>query len=471
MNTKFLSSIVFLFILSTVSAQMGSQELLLKASAYELDITIDYENERMEAICDLIVTNPTEKAQKTVPLLLHRLLRIASVKDAEGNSVKFKQEVVSFEDWEKYQVNHIQLELDQPLRKTESMEFTINYGGYLVGYTETGMNYVKDHINPDFTIIRPDCNAYPMLGYPSFEVNDMAGFESFEYKATVKVPDSLIVANGGRLINHSIQNGKASFTYESIMPSWRIDIAIARYNTLKDDRLSVFAFPEDSVGADRILSASRSTWNLYEKWWGKLDENVEFKIIEIPEGWGSQADVTCILQSTPAFKETGKSTELYHEISHLWNIKSNDRFDPRWNEGLAMFLQYLTQEKLEEKSGILEEKVATFMNRIKKSKQFDAVPMIDFGKEQLTGNSYITGMIMFYILYDLLGEMKFNELIKEARKQYKSIGATTQQFFEIASKSSSKNLNLLLEDWMFSTQYVDLIRSELSIKELIERYR
>src|SRR3972149_6477562 len=51
------------------------------------------------------------------------------------------------------------------------------------------------------------------------------------------------------------------------------------------------------------------------------------------------------IQSAAAFKDPEQHREVYHEISHLWNVPPTDRPSPRWNEGQASFLEYLvTQE-------------------------------------------------------------------------------------------------------------------------------
>ena len=63
-------------------------------------------------------------------------------------------------------------------------------------------------------------------------------------------------------------------------------------------------------------------------------------MIEVPDGWGSQADVTCILQTAAAFRDPARLVEVYHEVSHLWNVPATDLPSPRWDEGLATFLQF-----------------------------------------------------------------------------------------------------------------------------------
>lgn len=465
---------LFFYLLLFISIGLHAQvfkdkELLLKVTDYNIHFHIDYENEKLHAKAILQIKNTSNKEVTSIPLLLYRLLKVNSIKDNSQNSLQFSQQVLSFEDWETYQVNFIHLQLKQPIPSGKTKSITIDYSGYLLGYEETGMKYVKDHIHPEFTILRPDCNAYPTLGYPSFEVNDAAGFENFTYKIHVTVPDSLVVANGGRLINIGKKNKKHTYSYESIKPSSRIDVAIANYKKIENDRLHVFHFQKDSIEADIVLKEAKKAISLYSKWWGKLKKSKDFSIIEIPNGWGSQADVTSIIQSAEAFSKREK-TKLYHEISHLWNVQSNDTYPPRINEGLAMFIQYLTLEKLYTKKDILEKKSKIYLNRIKKSKKYGQVPIIDYGKELVTQRSYISGMLFFHVLYKIIGENNFHRALKLIYDKYSNMGAKTDDLLKMFVSTSRIKLDTFFSDWIYTTNYVTLIKEGYSLDDFVKKY-
>ena len=118
----------------------GSSNLLfsqIKVSQYDLDFQFDFENERLSCVANLSINGRGD----TLNLLLYRLLKVTCITDASGRKVDFTQNVVSFEDFEKLQVNHIKIPVRE-FAQTKST-LTINYEGTIVGYTETGMNYVK----------------------------------------------------------------------------------------------------------------------------------------------------------------------------------------------------------------------------------------------------------------------------------------------------------------------------------------
>lgn len=118
--------------------------------------------------------------------------------------------------------------------------------------------------------------------------------------------------------------------------------------------------------------------------------------IEIPDGWGSQADVTTILQSAAAFKVPEQHREVYHEISHLWDVPSIDRPSPRWNEGLASFLEYLVTQEVSGKSVVdarANQLIARLRSSLPEHSDWRTALLVDYGHARLTDLSYSAGAL------------------------------------------------------------------------------
>lgn len=461
----------------TKDQRFSDRGIMLKTVDYRLDLNIDYENEKIFSDCQLTVLNPSGQPINQIPLILYRLMKVKSVKDEKGANLSFTQQIVAYEDWEKLQVNHIEVFLKNPLQQREKKTIKIQYEGYLLGYSEVGMKYVKDRVDKKFTIIRPDCWAYPRVGYPSWKVNRAAGFQSFDYLLIVTVPDSFVVANGGKLVRKIHKNGLVTYSYQNIKPAWRIDIVISKYGILEDksSKLKIFYFQEDKEGAQMVLEAMQRTMELYSNWFGPLKDYQGFSIIEIPDGWGSQADVTCIIQTAAAFKDEKHLRQLYHEISHLWNAPDNDPFPCRWNEGLASFIEFLVQERFENKKGSLKKAVEwcseNFRKTCEEHPEYKEVPLVNYGKEGITGLSYSKGMVLFYILYTLVGEEQFNEIIGTYYQAYGKTGATVDNFVNHAKKVTQKDISKFLEEWFYGTQSSEYLMKKISVQEIINKYK
>lgn len=473
-----LRAIVFYLVICFFPAAIFSRQSWkpqqLKTIYYNLDIKIDFKEKKLLGECGMTITSNNNNPVTTIPLLLYRLMKVKSVKDDKGNTLRFRQGIMSFEDWETYQANFIEVILPKPITKGKTFKLLIEYSGYLHGYTETGMGYVRDKIDPGFTIIRPDCLAYPELGYPSDSINKLAGFApSFDYELKINVPDSLTVVNGGTLISKEKKNGVATYRYKNTKLAWRIDIIIGKYKTLESSFLKIHYLEQDQAGAETVFRYAQIALALYSKWWGELKEIHSFAVIEIPNGYGSQADETCILQSADVFNDSLQMRQLYHELSHLWNVNSNDKYYPRWNEGLATFVEYLTIEKLENRQ-YLDYVTNWYLNVIRKEIEADSLlrktPFIDFGKMRIHSYAYEIGMVMFRVLYEVLGENDFNRCINKYYSNYHLSGATTDQFVETAKKVSGQKVTKFFNDWMYSIRWQAFIRNELSIKDMSKKY-
>ncbi len=462
-----------------VSAAWGNPDthydpVRLRVADYDIAYQIDFNEGVLSARCAMTVYNPGPAVIDTVRLVLYRLLGVDSVFFADGSPAIFDQSVETFSDWPVMQKNYIRLALDKPIMSNDSLAFVLYYSGHLLGYTETGMLYVKDHIDTGFTILRPDCGAYPEPGVPSWKANRAIGLQQFDYHVSVNVPRPLVAANGGRLLNSTDMGETRTYTFENILPAWRIDVAIARYMTIDHGPNRVYFFPEHQAGAGEVSDAMEKTLQLYSSWWGVLPNYKGFAIIEIPDGWGSQADVSSILQTAAAFKDAGQMFQLYHELSHQWNTTSNDSFPPRWEEGFATFAQYLTMDRLDGDSA-LDDATLRIMKSVKKeldnSPELAATALIDFGRKNKTDFSYTMGMLFFRLMYDLLGPDQFHKTIGAFFQKYRDDGATTQEFAEYLKSNSNGKLDQCIDDWILTNSYVRILRRSDEWSQVVAAYK
>ena len=268
-----------------------------------------------------------------------------------------------------------------------------------------------------------------------------------------------------------------TYTYANIKPAWRIDMPVAAYGVAEDknNKLKVFHLPEDKENAGMILDAMQKALRLYTGWFGPADAFQGFTIIEVPEGYGSQADVTSILQTADAFKERSNLTALYHEISHIWNVRALDPLPPRFeSEGLAMFLQYLVQERLDNRKDALKKGYdrlsQRFIQQCQRNPRCKDVPIIEYGREDLTDLSYTKGMLFFAILYHLMGEKDFLETMGGFYQKYVKTGATAQEFLNYLKQCSKADLDKLYQEWISGNESTRLIFDKIPLEEILRRY-
>jgi hypothetical protein len=215
----------------------------------ELNIAVDYEHQRVDGVERLTIRNMSREPAQTVPLLLGRLM---TVKSAGGSA--FEQDIVTFDDDSKRQVDFAMIHLPKALPPGEATTVSLEYGGHIVGYTETGELYVLDHVAEDFTIIREDAYAFPVLGVPSRAINRRIARNGFSFDAQVTVPDGFVVA-AGALADTKESNGKKTFHFASSEPVPFLNLSIARFHTLDEGGVKVYSLPADEAGARSLASS------------------------------------------------------------------------------------------------------------------------------------------------------------------------------------------------------------------------
>ena len=173
-------------------APLDSAVLRVTPTRYELTVRIDYDQQRLDGTARITLRNFSDTPVTEVPLLLYRLMEIRAA-DVNGTAAPWTQRVVAFSDFSKLQATHVRVTLPAPLSPGGTVDLQLRYDGHLLGYAETGMAYVRDHIDLSFTILRDDAFAFPHVGYPSVAANRRAPFPSYDYLARITVPESLVV--------------------------------------------------------------------------------------------------------------------------------------------------------------------------------------------------------------------------------------------------------------------------------------
>jgi dienelactone hydrolase len=440
-----------------------------------LDLRVDYARGAIDGSATLRFRNVAPRPAAEVPLLLNRLMSIARVTDTAGVAVPFTQRVAVFQDDSMRQVDAATVTLGRAVLPGDSVTIVVHYGGRLVGYTETGSLYVRDHVSRDFTVIREDALAFPSLGAPSWRANRAIVREPFAFTARVSVPADLTVAMGGRLVGSTRQDSIATWTYASEPggPVPFLNIAIAPYQVIDDGGSHIFYFPQDSTGARMVRQALTGAMSRYTAWYGPLGRSPRVTVMEIPEGWGSQASLTAgIIETADAFRDRAQLHQLYHELSHIWNPPDLDRPSPRWNEGLASFLEWRMAAELDGWNGWdarLDRLEQSLRGRCASGGPCATVPPAGYGAAEATGLSYQVGAIMFYALHRTMGAERFDRAYREFYQAHRQGGATGADLVA-AFRRADPRATPILADWYSTTRWYARLTAGESVRQIVEGY-
>ena len=409
--------------------------LLLAAfvqTALTLDVSVDYEKSSLAGRASITVESRGPPSQR-LSLLLGRLMRATAVSSG-GKPLKFEQEVVVFEDDPMRQVRQLRIDLPSPKATVD-----VEYSGPLVGYVETGSLYIKDRIDPEFTILRSDAYAFPVVGVPSRAANRAVRQPDFSFDATVRVPPGQVVAAGGALVS------KAPWRFKSEAAPF-LNIAIAPYVLRESGGIRVYTLPADAATGEAVLESARRALGLFAKWYGPLDREPSLSIMEIPSGFGSQANLAAgIILVREAFVDVSDRQQLYHELSHIWNAPDLDQPSARWNEGLATYLEVRIARELDDYTGT-DATVAWARKRACTAPK--DIPLRRYGEKALTDYSYSVGFLMFHELDSRMGAPALDAAIRDWFQQHKR-GATTEDLHDALRKHGAPEA--LWEKWMTTT--------------------
>jgi hypothetical protein len=458
---------------SVASAQDPAPEAFVMRHA-TLDVSVDYAEQRLAGTMSVELENLAAADAATVSFLLNRLMEASDVRDASGGAVAYTQDVLRFRDDPMRQVLQLIVKLPRAIPPHGHTTLRIDYAGNLTGYREIGWLYVRDHIDTTFTILRSDALAFPTLGGLSDAANRRAPRVDFTYDASVRVPDRYLVATGGAVTRTPHPDGTTTWRYLSGGPSPVLNISIALFDTLVGGGVRLFHFREDSAGARRLMAGTQRALGTLTQWYGPLHSEAHVTITEIPDGWGSQASlVGGIIQSAAAFHDAEQMGELYHELSHLWNVKDTDNPSPRWNEGLASFLQGVLQERVDgwtRRKATDEWVIAGLRERVARDSLLRAVPFIDYGRRGMTDDSYWVGHAMFGALYELVGEEAFNRIVGGYYQRYAD-GGTTRELVTFSRGAAGRDLSAFFDDWLFTTRWTGWIATATSLSDLADHSR
>ena len=460
---------------SVAWSEVGTSESIRLAMTHlELTADLDYEHGSLRGLARMTIENISDEPAEKVPLILNRLMSFTEAQDGRRRALDFEQDVSSFLDEPKKQVTHALVTLQRPLQPGQTTTLDLHYTGYLVGYTETGSIYIRDRIDPEFSILRVDAHAFPSIGVLSWRANRLAPRVDFSFEARITVPEAYTVASGGTLLERSVEDGRATFTYRSTAPVPFLNLPIADYEVIEKGGLRLFVFSSDRAGARVILDRVNEAIALLTRWLGPLGQEPSFAIMEIPSGWGSQAHIAAgIMQTAEVFEDPTDLRQLYHELSHLWNAPDLDQPPARWNEGLAMYLQCLLAEEIEEwteRPDYLESRADRLLRAFDSDAEAQDVPFAEFGHQGLTDYSYATGLLFFSVLEEMLGRDELLEILRAHFQKHRQEGTTFGDLEAALRGGASRDLDRFLQEWVHTTKWQDRVRERESIPALAALY-
>lgn len=81
------------------------------------------------------------------------------------------------------------------------------------------------------------------------------------------------------------------------------------------------------------------------------------------------------------------------------------------------------------------------------------------------------GAWSLFVLHGIVGEEKFDQIIRIFLGEFAARPADFKDFQEVAARVSKCDLSLFFNEWIYGAQSSQLLLGESSIQEMVQRYR
>jgi aminopeptidase N len=200
-----------------------------------------------------------------------------------------------------------------------------------------------------------------------------------------------------------------------------------------------------------------------------------YTIIEIPDGWGSQASDFYFLQTAAAFNDTSRISEVYHEVGHSWNATpSPDVQRCRYfDEAFASYFASLAIRAFRGETAFeddMEHSRSLFTRWAEEDREVFETPISSYGTKELGRHSYTKGAWSLYVLHRLVGDKSFYAIIHNMMTDLSGSTIDFRQFQRLCERVSRKSLDKFFQEWIYGSESSRLLVDRISIAEIVKRY-
>jgi len=98
-------------------------------------------------------------------------------------------------------------------------------------------------------------------------------------------------------------------------------------------------------------------------------------------------------------------------------------------------------------------------------------PFIDHGQTMMYDLSYNKGMVLFHLLFELIGKDAFMDLIGNYYKKYYDTGGSTHDLTAMIKELPFKGVSRFVEEWFYGTESNEYLAAGKSVEEIVRLYQ
>jgi len=465
-------ALIFVFLAPNTVAANNDIELLNSTLITKLHFDETPRNGQMIGAYQVSFRNTAATPISAVPMLLNPGLNIIKVVGANNRTLSIKgTNKLPIQGQDFLELTGGQIMLSSPLKKGDRAEVVIHYRGYMEDISWTGLNGVKETLNPRFTMIRPEAFAYPIFATPDMAAIQKAWqHKAFHQVASIEYPGSGTAVSNLLVDSKSINGSKTAADLKTNNPARLMAVAIGAYSTLTDGPITVSYLSGNQTSAAKTIEAFANEVNTLTQLLGEPGKASSLKIIEMPAGYMMHAASDALFFESNAFGAATLSTNHKSRVLELWKFNKTGR-SGHWGTGLDNVL----------KAAISTPEIIANAN----SAHFSAVKQLfttntKLGKTALTdyivdgfsAHSDQVNILVFSALYSILGRDDFYKMSRGLRAELSSGYADIEAVASYLQKNlKNKQAKKFVKNWIAGKKAGKDMAKAKSFQALVSRYK
>ncbi len=439
---------VFLLLWFSLPA-WGAEKMRLRVDDYQIDAELSPHAHKIAARAKVKFTALEDLSMATFEL--HNGLRLTKVLDAAGKPLTAERVT---------QDSTVRIPLPSGLPKNTTTTLTFEYEGVLESADDSPVQGLKlASINDDASYLLYAGRWFPVNAY---------GTNRFTATMNITVPAHMVVIGSGReaattgpppkkLAAGALPTKTYTFVWDK--PSFPGTIIAGLFQEFKSNEagmdLHVFFKPvHQNLGAMYAETAVQE-FTYYVTLYGPAPSTT-LKVVEIPDDTVPAAwapEIAAI--ASRAVTERVNYRLLANTIAHQWwgvSVSPASRDDWWLNDGLARYSEARYVEHAAGQAGLEEAVKDMSVGAL----AYDTVPLSSVGKLDLFSpefQSLVTdkGAMILHMLRWVVGDQKFDLIMRSLASQYAGKSASLEDFRAIAEQKYGDKLTWFFSQWLDST--------------------
>src|SRR5579872_6702977 len=443
------TSLVVLLLLIVSLPAWAAEKTRLEVDDYQIDAELTPHTHKISARAKVKFTAVDDINAATFEL--HNGLRVTKVTDESGQTLSAERIAQDFT---------VRVQLSKPLSKGSSTSLTFDYDGTLDSADDSPVQGMKlASINDDTTYLLYAGRWFPVNAY---------GINRFTATMNITVPAHMVVIGSGK---ETVGNPSASkkpgagalagktYTFVWDKPSFPGSIVAGTFQEFKSDEagvdLHVFFKPVHQNLGSLYAETAIKEFTYYVTLYGPAPSTT-LRVVEIPDDTVPSAwapEVAAI--ASRAVTDKVNYRLLANTISHQWwgVSLSPASIDDWWlNDGFARYSEARYVENAAGSNGLEEVVKDMSVGAL----AYDSVPLATIGKLDMFSPEFQSlatdkGAMILHMLRWVVGDQKFDEIMRTFATKYAGKSASVENFQDIAEKIHGEKLTWFFTQWLDST--------------------